>query len=156
VSAVQLISVTYPPVVQSAIENKIIDAENAEAYKYKVQAARQEAERKVIEATGIRDFQNIVNNGLTENYLRYRGIEATEVLAKSTNAKTLIFGSGPSGLPLILGNAVDTPAPKETVVNKDVTEPTSGAKSAPNTASEGQKETSASTPTTSPTPDKKQ
>jgi hypothetical protein len=44
---------------------------------------------------------------MTENYLRYRGIQATEELAKSTNAKTVIFGSGPSGLPLILGNAVE-------------------------------------------------
>jgi hypothetical protein len=48
---------------------------------------------------------------MTENYLRFRGIQATEELAKSPNAKTLIFGSGPSGLPLVLGNAVENAPP---------------------------------------------
>ncbi len=154
VSAVQLTSVTYPEFVQTAIDNKIIESENAEAYKYKIQAARQEAERKVIEATGIRDFQNLVNAGMTENYLRFRGIQATEELAKSTNAKTLIFGSGPSGLPLVLGNAVDgtTPAPKETVVNKDVAVPAKDTKTAPKT--DNSKETSSAATTVAT--DKKQ
>lgn len=114
VSSVQLTSVEYPQEVQSAIVNKLVEAENADSYKFKIQSARSEAERKVIEAKGIKDFQDIVNQGMTENYLRYRGIQATEDLAKSGNAKTLIFGSGPSGLPLILGNATEntTPAPK--------------------------------------------
>lgn len=154
VSAVQLTSVTYPEFVQTAIDNKIIESENAEAYKYKIQAARQEAERKVIEATGIRDFQNLVNAGMTENYLRFRGIQATEELAKSTNAKTLIFGSGPSGLPLVLGNAVDgtTPAPKETVVNKDVAVPAKDTKTAPKTDSSKETSNAATTVAT----DKKQ
>jgi regulator of protease activity HflC (stomatin/prohibitin superfamily) len=114
VSSVQLTSVEYPQEVQAAIVNKLVEAESADSYKFKIQAARSEAERKVIEAKGIKDFQDIVNQGMTENYLRYRGIQASEDLAKSGNAKTIIFGSGPSGLPLILGNATEssTPAPK--------------------------------------------
>lgn len=120
-SSVQMNSITLPENVQAAIDNKVVESQNADAYKYKIEAARQEAERKVIEATGIKDFQNLVNAGMTENYLRYRGIQATEELAKSTNAKTLIFGSGPSGLPLVLGNAVDgtSPAPAPAPVTKD-------------------------------------
>jgi regulator of protease activity HflC (stomatin/prohibitin superfamily) len=114
ISSVQLTSVEYPPDVQAAIVNKLVEAENADAYKFKIQAARAEAERKVIEANGIKGFQDIVNEGMTERYLRYRGIQATEDLAKSGNAKTLIFGSGPSGLPLILGNAVDAPSSAST------------------------------------------
>lgn len=110
VSSVQLTSVQYPAFVQAAIDNKVIESEIAESYKFKIEASRLEAERKILEATGIRDFQNIVNEGMTENYLRFRGIQATEELAKSANAKTLIFGSGPSGLPLVLGNAVDNPS----------------------------------------------
>ena len=114
ISSVQLTSVEYPPDVQAAIVNKLVEAENADAYKFKIQAARSEAERKIIEANGIKGFQDIVNEGMTERYLRYRGIQATEDLAKSGNAKTLIFGSGPSGLPLILGNAVDAPSSAST------------------------------------------
>lgn len=108
ISSVQLTSVEYPKDVQAAIVDKLVESEKADAYKFKIIAARAEAERKVIEAAGIKGFQDIVNTGMTERYLRYRGIQATEELAKSGNAKTLIFGSGPSGLPLILGNAVDS------------------------------------------------
>ena len=111
VSSVQLTSVVYPPAVQTAIDNKVVESEVAESFKFRIQAARLESERKIIEAKGIREFQLIVNEGMTENYLRFRGIQATEELAKSSNAKTLIFGSGPSGLPLVLGNAIDNVQP---------------------------------------------
>lgn len=104
VSATQLDSITFPAAIQTAIEGKIEQAQLAEAYLYKIEAAKKEADRKVIEAGGIKKFQEIVNAGLTDNYLRLMGIEATKELAKSTNAKTVVFGSGPSGLPLILGD----------------------------------------------------
>jgi regulator of protease activity HflC (stomatin/prohibitin superfamily) len=62
---------------------------------------RQEAERKRIEAQGIQDFQKIVSQGLTDQLLRWKGIEATRSLAESKNSKTIIVG-GKDGLPLIL------------------------------------------------------
>ena len=65
---------------------------------------KQEADRKRIEAQGIADFQKIVAQGLSDQYLRWKGIEATEKLANSTNAKVVIVGSGSDGLPIILGN----------------------------------------------------
>ena len=58
---------------------------------------RQEAERKRIEAQGIADFQTIINQGLNENLLKYRGIEATRELAKSQNTKVVVIGSGKHG-----------------------------------------------------------
>ena len=60
-----------------------------------------EAERKKIEAQGIADFQNIVTAGISQNLLRWKGIEATEKLAASANAKVIVIG-GADGLPLIL------------------------------------------------------
>ena len=107
VESVQLLEVTFPQNVQVAIQDKVVQAEIAEAYKFKIQAARQEAIRKKIEATGVRDFQILVNENMTQDYLIYRGIQASEQLAQSNNSKTLIFGSGPTGLPLLLGNALD-------------------------------------------------
>ncbi len=103
ISAVQLESITYPTEIQAAIEEKMIQEQKVEAYKFRIEAEELEVERKVIEATGIKKFQDIVNTGLTENYLRYQGIEATRKLAESDNSKIVIFGSSPSGLPLILG-----------------------------------------------------
>jgi regulator of protease activity HflC (stomatin/prohibitin superfamily) len=63
---------------------------------------RQEADRKRIEAQGIADFQRIVAAGISEQLLRWKGIEATEKLANSQNTKVIIVGSGKDGLPIIL------------------------------------------------------
>jgi len=63
----------------------------------------QEAERKKIEAQGIADFQRIITRGLTDNLLRWKGIEATIKLAESPNTKVVVIGSSKTGLPLILG-----------------------------------------------------
>jgi len=62
---------------------------------------KQEADRKRIEAQGISDFQKIVNQGLNQQLLTWKGIEATEKLATSTNAKIVVIGGGKTGLPLI-------------------------------------------------------
>ena len=56
------------------------------------------------QAQGIADFQRIVSQGLNAHLLQWKGIEATEKLAASSNAKVVVIGSGDSGLPLILGN----------------------------------------------------
>ena len=66
-----------------------------------LQKETQEAQRKRIEAKGIKDFQDIVRKGIDEQLLRWKGIEATERLAESPNAKIVVIG-GADGLPLIL------------------------------------------------------
>lgn len=103
INAVQLESIKYPEQMQQAIEEKMMQQQKAEAYKYRIQAEKLEADRKVIEATGIKKFQDIVNSSLTDNYLKFKGIEATRKLAESENSKVVIFGNSPGGLPLILG-----------------------------------------------------
>jgi regulator of protease activity HflC (stomatin/prohibitin superfamily) len=49
-----------------------------------------EAERKIIEATGTRDAQKIVSEGLTDNIIKIRSIEAFLELSKSPNSKVII------------------------------------------------------------------
>jgi hypothetical protein len=44
-----------------------------------------------------------VAQGISTQLLEWKGIEATELLAKSPNAKIVVIGSGKNGLPLILG-----------------------------------------------------
>ena len=109
ITAVQLESMEFPTEIQAAIRNKIAESQIAEAGVFKVQAARLEAERKEVEAGGIKKYQDIVNVGLTDNYVKIRGIEATLKLAESNNSKVVIFGSSPNGLPLILGGDSTTP-----------------------------------------------
>jgi len=96
-------SVGLPPDVQAAIELKIIQEQRDRQYVSILGQERQEAERKRIEAQGIKDFQSIVNNSITPQYLSWKGIDATLKLAESPNAKVVIVG-GQGGLPIILGD----------------------------------------------------
>ncbi len=64
---------------------------------------RLEADRKLIEAEGISNYNREVSASLTTNILKLRGIEATLKLAESPNSKVVVVGSGQDGLPLILG-----------------------------------------------------
>ena len=58
--------------------------------RFVLSAAKQEAERKRIEVEGIRDLPNNVTPGISENFLRWKGIAATLDLAKSSNAKAVV------------------------------------------------------------------
>ena len=75
-------------------------------FKFRVQREAEESKRKQIEADGIAAFQKTVSQGISDSYLRWRGIEATLQLAQSPNTKIVIIGSGKDGLPIILGNDV--------------------------------------------------
>jgi regulator of protease activity HflC (stomatin/prohibitin superfamily) len=101
--------IELPAAIVAAINRKTEQYYIAEEYKFRVEREKRESERKTIEAEGIRDFQQTVSQGISESYLRWRGIEATLQLSQSTNAKVVVIGSGKDGLPIILGN-VDTPA----------------------------------------------
>jgi len=101
--------IELPAAIVAAINRKTEQYYIAEEYKFRVEREKRESERKKIEADGIRDFQQTVSQGISESYLRWRGIEATLQLSQSTNAKVVVIGSGKDGLPIILGN-VDAPA----------------------------------------------
>jgi regulator of protease activity HflC (stomatin/prohibitin superfamily) len=109
--------IDIPESVKRAIEAKVTQLQNSLQYDYVLSVARKEAERKRIEAEGIRDFQGIVTPGISENFLRWKGIEATLDLAKSDNSKVVVIGAQ-NGLPLILDTgstlplASPTPGPK--------------------------------------------
>lgn len=116
-------SIKLPPSVVSAIDSKNEQQQVLQEYDYRILREEKEALRKRIEALGIRDFQNTISGGITENYLRWQGIQATLDLAKSNNAKIVVIGGGKDGLPLILGNqdgisanAADTSAPPAVAV----------------------------------------
>jgi len=102
--------IELPVLVVNAINRKIEQYYISEEYKFRVERERRESERKKIEAEGIREFQQIVSQGISDSYLRWRGIEATLQLSQSTNSKVVIIGSAKDGLPVILGNMAASPA----------------------------------------------
>ncbi len=93
--------VTLPPTIKSAIERKLKQQQEALEYEYRLQKEKKEAERKRIEAKGIKDFQDIVSMGISDKLLRWKGIEATLKLSESPNSKVIIVG-GKDGLPIIM------------------------------------------------------
>jgi regulator of protease activity HflC (stomatin/prohibitin superfamily) len=111
VEDILLRGITLPPLVALAIDEKMRQYHMEQEWVFRVQRERLEANRKEIEGEGIRRFQEKVGQGLTDHYLRWRGIAATEKIAESANAKVVIIGSGPQGLPIILGNDTAAPAP---------------------------------------------
>jgi prohibitin 1 len=100
---VLLRDIQLPATLKASIEQKQQAEQESLAMSFRLQKERQEAERKRIEAQGIRDFQQIVAQGISAQLLEWKGIEATESLAKSSNAKIVVIGGGKNGLPLILG-----------------------------------------------------
>jgi len=92
VERILLRDVALPPRLQQAIQEKLSAEQEASRMQFVLLKEKQEAERKKIEAEGI-----------NENLLKWKGIEATKELALSGNTKIVIIGAGKEGLPIILG-----------------------------------------------------
>jgi prohibitin 1 len=95
-------NVGLPTQLTEAIEQKQRADQESQRMEFILTKEKQEADRKRIEAKGIADFQAIVAAGISEQLLRWKGIEATEKLASSANTKVIIVGAGKDGLPVIL------------------------------------------------------
>lgn len=101
VENILLRKIDLPKQVVEAINAKLAADQEAQRMEFVLAKERQEAERKRIEAQGIQDFQKIVSQGISDQLLRWKGIEATSHLAESNNTKIIIVG-GKDGLPIIL------------------------------------------------------
>lgn len=90
IEAVLLKSIQLPKNLARAIEEKLEADQSAQRMEFVLNQARQEAERKRIEAEGIRDAQSIISEGLNAQVLQFKSIEAFLQLAQSSNAKVII------------------------------------------------------------------
>ena len=95
VEKILLRSITLPPTVAGAVEQKLKAEQEAERMKFILQKENQEAERKRVEAQGIRDAQGIINQSLTDQYLHYLWINTLNqnpnVIYVATEANMPIF-----------------------------------------------------------------
>ena len=102
VEAVLIRDVELPEAIKTAISDKLAEEQRAQKMRFTLDRERQEAQRKQVEAEGIAKYQAIVRQGLTPEYLQFKGIEATMKIAESPNSKVIIVGGGKGGLPLVL------------------------------------------------------
>lgn len=95
IERVLLRSITLPQTVSGAIEQKLKAEQEAERMKFILQKETQEAERKRVEAAGIRDAQGIINQSLTAQYLHYLWINTLNqnpnVIYVATEANMPLF-----------------------------------------------------------------
>ena len=103
VEEVLLKAVRLPDLLAHAIELKAQAEQESARMEFVLTKERQEAERKSVEARGIASFQRIVSEGISPAPLQWKGIEATEKLAESSNSKVVIMGNSKESLPVILG-----------------------------------------------------
>jgi prohibitin 1 len=93
--------IVLPANLTRSIENKLQAEQEMQKMEFTLEKERKEAERKKIEAGGIKDFQTTVSQGISKELLEWKGISATEELAKSPNTKIVIIGNTKNGLPIM-------------------------------------------------------
>ncbi len=97
--------ISLPKQIREAIENKMTEQQREQAYLYRLRREEKEAQRKRVEAEGIKNYQHIISETLSDQLLKWQGIQATLDLAGSDNAKIVVIGKGmPVSLPIMLGS----------------------------------------------------
>jgi len=102
-NAVLVRDVSLPLAIKEGIERKLIQEQEALEYEFRIEKAKQEAEKQRIDAEGKAAANRILSASITNMILKEKGIEATKELATSANAKVIVIGSGEDGMPIILG-----------------------------------------------------
>ncbi|MEK9801556.1 MAG: prohibitin family protein, partial [Alphaproteobacteria bacterium] len=103
VNAVLVRDVSLPLAIKEGIERKLIQEQESLEYEFRLEKAKQEAEKQRIDAEGKAAANRILGASITKMILKEKGIEATKALSTSPNAKVIVIGSGEDGMPIILG-----------------------------------------------------
>jgi regulator of protease activity HflC (stomatin/prohibitin superfamily) len=90
IEAVLMKNIALPAGLARAVEEKLEAEQLAQRMEFLLDREKLEAERKIIEAKGIRDAQKIISEGLTENIIKWNSIEAFKELSKSPNTKIIM------------------------------------------------------------------
>ncbi|MBZ5708855.1 prohibitin family protein [Nannocystis pusilla] len=111
IQELELVDLELPEVVLAAIAERYRQEQLMLEYRHKLEREEAEAQRKRTEASGIRDYNTIIGD-LSPDVLRWRDLEATSELAKSSNSKVLVLGGATgSGSSLLFNVGGDsTPA----------------------------------------------
>ncbi len=93
-------NIKLPKTIEASIERKLTAEQYAKELDYRLRTEEKEKNRKMIEAEGIKKFEEI--SGIS--ILKWKGLEVTSEFAKSPNSKIIIMGNGKDQLPLLLNS----------------------------------------------------
>lgn len=94
IESVLMKSIRLPQGLARAVEMKLEAEQDAQRMEFVLQQERKEAERKQIEAEGVRASQVIVSSSLTDELLEWNSIQAFRDLAASDNTKVIVTQPG--------------------------------------------------------------
>jgi len=90
IEAVLLKSIQLPQGLSQAIQQKLEAEQEAQRMEFVLDRERREADRKKIEAEGLREAQKIISEGLNEFFIKWKSLEVFKQLATSSNTKVVI------------------------------------------------------------------
>jgi regulator of protease activity HflC (stomatin/prohibitin superfamily) len=90
IEAVLLKSITLPQGLYAAIEAKLRAEQEAQQMTFILQREEKEADRKRIEAQGVRDAQLIIKEGITDENIKWKSLEVLKDISMSPNAKLIL------------------------------------------------------------------
>lgn len=90
IEAVLLKTIQLPPGLYMAVENKLEAEQEAQRMEFVLQRERMEAQRRLVEAEGIRDAQVILQEGISPQIIQWQSIEAFKELANSPGSRVII------------------------------------------------------------------
>ncbi len=93
-------NIQYPQEVSDAVSEKLAATQILERKKTEIAIADAEAQRRVVEARGIAESMDIINQKLSPQYLQHEAIEAQKAMVNSPNHTTIYIPVGPMGVPM--------------------------------------------------------
>jgi regulator of protease activity HflC (stomatin/prohibitin superfamily) len=90
IQAVLLKNIQLPPGLARAVEEKLEAEQDAQRMEFLLEREKKEAQRKIIEAQGIRDAQKVIAEGLSDQIIKWQSIEAFKQLSQSPNSKIIM------------------------------------------------------------------
>ena len=118
IEQVLLKSISLPQGLYTAIEDKLEAEQEAQRMQFVLQREQQEAQRKKIEAEGVRDAQKVLADGLSEDIIEWRSLEVLESMATSPNSKLIITdGKAPV---MVSGDCLlyTSPSPRDATLSR--------------------------------------
>jgi prohibitin 1 len=109
--------IALPEAVRVAIEKKMAEEQAMLAYDFVIRKEEREAQRKSIEAQGIRTFNEKIKT-VDSRVLQWKAIEANLELARSPNAKIVVVG-GTGIPPVLVGVPAEAATPDTAVQPRD-------------------------------------
>lgn len=90
IEGVLLKSIVLPQGLSMAIQQKLEAEQQAQQMEFVLDRERREAERKKIEAEGLREAQKIISEGLNPFFIQWKSLEVFKQLSSSQNTKIVV------------------------------------------------------------------